>query len=139
MTMTRSIRYAVVALAVVVCAWFVIGIRQVHAISAATKLLNNVATERSPAVQAHARSLLDEAAFLQPGVDVTLRRVQLAQNARDWARAGRLMDQATAAEPDNLDVWFAYLQLRVLHPAFGNGKLMFGRLHQLDPLDVYKH
>jgi hypothetical protein len=129
--MTRIIRYGAVAIAAVVCAWFVIGIHQVHAINAATKLLNNVPTERSPAVQQHARSLLDEAAFLHPGVDVTLLRVQLAENEREYAYAGRLMDQAAAAEPNNLDVWLAYLKLRLLHPAFGNGKLLFERLHEL--------
>jgi hypothetical protein len=136
---TRIIRYGIVVIAVVVCAWFVIGVRQVHAIDAATTLLQNVSTERSVAVQQRSRSLLDEAAFLHPGIDVTLLRAQLAENARDWARASRLIDQATAAEPDNLDAWLADLSLRLIHPSLGTGKLLFARLHQLDPLDVYTH
>jgi hypothetical protein len=136
---TPIIRCGLVAIAVVVCAWFVIAIRQVHAIDAATKLLNNVSTERSAAVQQRSRSLLDDAAFLDPGVDVTLLRAQLAENARDYGRAARLIDQATAAEPHNLDAWIAYLKLRLLHPSLGNGKLVFARLHQLDPVDVYTH
>jgi hypothetical protein len=136
---TRIIRYGIVGVAVIVCAWFIVGIRQVHAINGATKLLNDVSRERSPAVQQHARSLLNEAAFLQPGVDVTLLRVQLAENALDYGRAGQLMRQATAAEPDNVRVWLAYLKLSLLHRGFGNGKVLFTRLHELDPVDVYQH
>jgi hypothetical protein len=137
--MTRNIRYLIAAIAVVVCAWFVIGVRQVHEVDAAATLLNNPSTERSTPVQQRARSLLDAAAFLNPGVDVTLLRAQLAENERDYVRAWRLIDQATAAEPTNIEAWLGYLKLRLLHPSFGNGKLLVSRLHQLDPLDVHTH
>jgi hypothetical protein len=137
--MTRIIRYGVLAIAVVVCAWFVIGVRQVHAINDATNLLNNASTERSVAVQQRARSLLDEAAFLYPGVDVTLLRAQLAGNARDYGRAARLLDQATTAEPDNIHAWVAYLELTLSHPSSLNANVLYARLRQLDPLDVPRH
>jgi hypothetical protein len=134
---TRIIRYALAAVAVLACAWFVVGLRQAHEIDAATNLLNNGGTERSAAVQQHARSLLDSAAFINPGVDVTLLRAQLAENEGAWANAARVLYQAASAEPDNLSVWIAYLRLWLMHPAFGHRKLLYSRLHQLDPVDVY--
>lgn len=135
--MTRIIRFVIVAVAVVVCAWFVIGIRQVHAIDAATNLLNNVSTDNVGAVQQRALSMLDTGAFLYPGTDVTLLRAQAAENQRDFVHAKRLLDQAATAEPDNLAVWSAYLRLRLVDPSVGSRNLVFDRLHYLDPIDVY--
>ena len=129
-------RYGLVAIALVACAWFVIGIRQVHATDAATNLLDKVSTERSAAVQQRARSLLDEAAFLSPGVDVTLLRAQLAENAGDYPGAARLLAQATSAEPDNIYAWTAVLKLGLAHPSVVNRTHLNARLHQLDPVDV---
>jgi hypothetical protein len=134
---TAISRFVIAAVAVVVCAWFAIGVRQAHEISAAANILNNASTERVPAVQRRAMSMLDAAAFLNPDTQVTLLRAQLAENAGDYARAARLINQATAAEPDNIEGWIASLKLGILDPSFGNGRLVFAQLHRLDPVDVY--
>ena len=105
--------------------------------TAAAELLNTASTESDAAVQQRAQSMLDAAAFLYPGTDVTLLRAQLAENEHDYVRAKRLLVQAAAAEPDNLAVWFAYLKLRFLDPSVGNRKLVFGRMHYLDPIEIY--
>ncbi len=126
------------AVAAVICAWFVLGARQAHEINTATTLLNDAATDRSAAVQQRVQSLLNAASFIHPGVDVTLLRAQSAQNARDYNRAEQLIEQATSAEPDNIAAWIDDLQLRLLDPSLGGGNV-FARLHELDPLTVYEH
>lgn len=135
--MTPISRFVIAAVAIVVCAWFVIGVRQAHDISAATKLINDASSERGAAVHPEARSMLDTAAFLYPGTDVTLLRAQLAETERDYAHAKRLLDQAAAAEPDNIAVWYAYLQLGLMDHSVVSRQLVFGRMHDLDPIDVY--
>jgi hypothetical protein len=127
----------ILAVAVVACAWFAIGARQSHEVSAATELLNNASTERVAVVQRRAQSMLDAAAFLYPGTDVTLLRAQLAENERDYLHAKRLLGQAAAAEPDNIAVWLAYLKLGLLDPSVSNRKVVFGRMHNLDPIDIH--
>jgi hypothetical protein len=112
-------------------------VRQAHEVSAASTLLNNASTDGVVSVQRRALSMLNAAAFLNPGTDVTVLRAQAAENERDYARAKRLLDQAAVAEPDNLAVWVAYLKLGLLDPSVGNRQLVFGRLHNLDPVAVY--
>ena len=105
--------------------------------TAAAELLNNPSADGDAAVQQWARSMLDAAAFLYPGTDVTLLRAQLAENERHYVRPKRRLVRAAAVEPNNLAVWVAYLKLRLLDPSVGNRKLVFERLHYLDPIDIY--
>jgi hypothetical protein len=107
--LVRIARAAVLLIALVACAWFVLGIRQVHEISAAAAII----AKQGPitAGQArHASSLLDEASTLNPdkGIDVLRARLALAQG--DQNRARQILFKVIREEPKNLDGWIWYAQ-----------------------------
>jgi hypothetical protein len=126
---------ALAAVAVVACAWFVLSARQAHDLDAATALLQKQ-SGYTAAGSARTRSLLDSASFLEPGTDVTLLRARLAMEQHRWKRARRLVDQATRAEPDNLQAWISALDLAVVHPASIDVGHVVARLRGLDPVDA---
>jgi outer membrane PBP1 activator LpoA protein len=102
-------RATVLVLALVACAWFVLGIRQVHEISAATSIV----AKGGPISAGQARrasSLLNEASTLNPdkNVDVLRARVALAQG--DQAAARQILFKVIRQEPKNLDGWIWYVQ-----------------------------
>ena len=131
----RAIRYALALFAVVAVAWFVIGARQAHDVDAATTLLNYEAGH-SAAGSRHTESLLSSADFLYPGVDVTLLRARLAMEQYDWAKAKPFVDQATAAEPDNLTAWIYALDLKLKDPSTVDTEQLLAHLRMLDPVDA---
>lgn len=131
----RVIRCALAAIAVVAIAWFVVGARQAHLVDAATTLLGDEAGQHATTSR-HTESLLSSAAFLSPGTDVTLLRARLAMEQHDWPRAQRLVDNATAAEPDNLAVWISSLDLAVAHPSSADVTRTLARVRTLDPMDA---
>lgn len=104
----RVARLLVAAIAAVVCAAFVIGIRQVQYSNAVTALLAP-GTRLTPTQQRAAASDLRSAAFAYPGEDVPILKVQVALNEDHFARALSIARAITAAEPDNIQgwVWFA--------------------------------
>ena len=129
-TVTQIWRYGLALGALLVSAWFALGVRQVRERNDAVRLLANPRTEQLPTID----SALDRAGLLYPGTDVTLFRAQLAMNRRNYQGAKGLIDQATAAEPDDLQAWLTYLRLRLLDPGIGNGALLSHRLRALDPV-----
>jgi hypothetical protein len=93
-----------VVLALLVCAWFAIGIRQAVNTNRATALVaggNRLTVTRDQ----RARSLLSSAAFLNPDREVTLLRGQLALDERRIAAAERIFASVTRREPLNLEAW----------------------------------
>ena len=134
-TRTRALRSALAAIAVVTVAWFVVGARQAHLVGAATQQLDNGAGQHA-GTSRHTESLLSSAAFLSPGTDVTLLRARLAMEQHDWTRAKRLVDDATASEPDNLAVWISSLDLAVAHPSSADVTRTLARVRTLDPIDA---
>jgi hypothetical protein len=122
-------RVSVAILALVASAWFALGFRQAHDLSAAESIV------ASGSITSHQASrvngLLNSAATLNPDQQVKLTRAQLAFDSGDGQRAIKLTDQVTKAEPENLLAWdelakvsggdthlllIAFRHLRQLHP-----------------------
>jgi hypothetical protein len=129
------VRALTLALAILACAWFVLGIRQSHAISEATAIVstgNSVTGEQA----ARADSLLNEAKVLNPDKTVEILRGELAARRGDNALADQYFLQVGREEPDNLDAWawlgreaanktelaLAYIHLNMLAPPVGKSQ-----------------
>ncbi len=123
--MTRIIRYAVAAIAVVVCAWFALGARQAHEIDTAST---------TPDV-ARAASALTSAKFLYPGNDVRILQAQLDLKRRRYGDARRLLAKMIAAEPQNIFVWSVALDLAIDAPSTENAQMVTAHLRMLDPVE----
>jgi len=99
-------RVALVLAAVVVCAWFVVGIRQARDTTRASAIIN--ANGSIPAARAAlASSELKAAGWLNPDREVDILRGQLASYRGDVAGAVSILGQVTRDEPMNLQAWAA--------------------------------
>jgi hypothetical protein len=107
-------RGLIVALAVLVSAWFAIGIRQTRSLERATSIVNAAST-LTAAQAAHVNSLLDNAAWLNPDRGVDIVRGQAGALANDPSRALRILARVTRAEPMNLAAWVALAQAAIDH------------------------
>ncbi len=116
--------------AVVACAWFVLGIRQAHDTAAASTAINN-AGGRLPTAQAAAvASELDSAKTLNPDRQVDILRAALALTQGDRARSTQILKGVVAAEPDNITAWAALASSDHAPSAL---KLALANLARLDP------
>jgi uncharacterized protein HemY len=131
----RTVRYGLAAVAVVASVWFAIGARQVHDLNAATTLLNGQAG-KSAGASRHTASLLSSAAFLYPGVDVTLLRARLEMERKDYPQAKALVDRSIASEPNNVSVWLSALDLALVDPREENTHDVLAHLRTEDPFDL---
>ena len=95
------------AAALVVCAWFALGIRQSHDLNAATAIVSARAP-LSAAQARHAAGLLGAAGQLNPGTSVDLARSELALRRGDGAQARAIALSVTRSEPQNIEAWLAY-------------------------------
>jgi hypothetical protein len=107
MTRDRLPRVLVLAVALVACAWFAIGIRQTRDLNDATALIDH-SRSLAPAPAHRGASLLHAAAQLNPDRMVDLERAQLALHEGDAPRARAIARAVTRAEPSNIDAWLAY-------------------------------
>lgn len=97
-------RAALLVLALVVCAWFALGIRQAHDTSQATAILSaggGVSSAQAP----HVDSLLRAAKTLNPDSQVDLLRGRLAVIENDRPRAVQILEDVVRREPMNLQGW----------------------------------
>lgn len=97
-------RAGAAVLAIVVCAWFALGVR---AFRDQDSVIASLAG-RGPvsAAQARAdRASLAEAATLNPDQGVDLLRAQLESRAGDSRAALRLASQVSRHEPENINAW----------------------------------
>jgi predicted Zn-dependent protease len=99
-------RVAAVVAALVVCAWFAVGIRQAVNTNRATALVGGGTRLTGPEVR-RARSALDAAGSLNPDLGVELLRGQLAFDQHRWVAAERIFMSVTRREPMNLQAWTA--------------------------------
>jgi predicted Zn-dependent protease len=101
-------RLLTVCAAVIVCAWFALGIRQAHDISRATTVVGglNGQTRLTAAQAREANSLLNSAATLNPDRTVEVLQARVALLRGDRAQAKRILLGVLASEPDNLDAWY---------------------------------
>jgi hypothetical protein len=90
-------------LAIVACGWFVLGARQASDIDRATALLSGTHIDARDA--ARARSLLSDAALLDPDRQVQILRSEVDYERGAHLQAGRILRGVVAAEPLNLLAW----------------------------------
>lgn len=123
-----------VLLALVVAAWFALGIRQTRDTAQATAIIASAASANGPsaAQAAHVRSLLRAAGTLNPDKQLDVLRGQLALLRNDNRGATRILEGVVAQEPLNVAAW-VYLA----RAAFSVNRHEFGiaaqRIAQLDP------
>jgi predicted Zn-dependent protease len=90
--------------ALLVCAWFVLGVVQASSTDAAREELNG---EGWPDAARAARvdQRLDRAAALNPDTTVEKLRAQLAGRQGDRALAQRILEAVVREHPDDIDAW----------------------------------
>lgn len=130
------VRIGLAVLALAVGAWFYLGVVQARDLSAATAVATSAQTP-SPSRAAHASSLLDSAATLNPDIQVKLVRAQLAAGRGERDRAIAISEQAAREEPENVLTWFelarvagtnraalllAFAHIKVLSPPVRSGR-----------------
>jgi hypothetical protein len=97
-------RLATLVLALLACAWLVLGIRQTDDVQQASAIVSSSAA-LSAAQARHAASLLDDARTLNPDAEVDVLRARVALGRGDLARARQILGGVVSAEPMNLDGW----------------------------------
>ena len=128
-------RIAAAALALVIGAFFGLGIVQAHNLSAAQSVLDS-ASNVTPARAAAARSHLDTAATLNPDRTVAFTRGQLDLRLGDAVAAERVFTKLVQAEPHNAQAWFELSVSLYGKPGLGTA---VAKVAQLDPQDLSKH
>lgn len=105
-------RGLVFALAVVACAWFVIGVRQAHAVDQATRIVSSASPLTADDAR-HASDLLSSASFLSPDRQVDVLRAEVELGRGDLSAARQILKQVVKAEPDNLGAWLTLAKASV--------------------------
>jgi len=93
-------------LALVVCAWFVLGIVQTHDAQRATAIVQG-AGRLSAAQEDRADDLLSDAATLNPDRQIDLLRAQLLVREGRSTAARAILAHVLTEEPQNIDAWVA--------------------------------
>lgn len=118
-------------MAVLICAWFVVGVRQAHDVDAAGNVIS--APHQTPGELRAAASQLHAAAFLNPDRTVDILRGRVAIEQHRLAQARRTLGSVVRAEPKNLDGWIWFTGANLGRPAAEEGAR---RIAALDPLDA---
>ena len=100
----RFARVLIVIVAVLACAWFILGIHQAHEISEATAIVTQSSTPTA-AESARATSLLRSAGTLNPDREVELLRAALALDQNNFQRARVILLGVVRDEPMNVEAW----------------------------------
>ncbi len=98
------LRIAAALLALVLCAWWGLGIRQAKNTDRATAILD-AGTRLTPSEQRHVNELLDAAGTLNPDTQVDVLRAQLRLEEGDPAAARAILERVVQREPDNAAAW----------------------------------
>jgi predicted Zn-dependent protease len=104
LAMATMIRGGLVALALVVCAWFALGAYQAGNTHDANALITGSGS-LSAAQARHAQSLLHSAGKLNPDLNVDILRGELALDQHRDATAVGILESVTRREPQNLNAW----------------------------------
>jgi predicted Zn-dependent protease len=123
------VRILAAAVALLVAAWFAIGVRQAIDTDRAAAII--AAQQYTTAARArHAESLLDDAAWLNPDRQIDVLRTQiLLERGRELA-ARRVATSVTRAEPQNLEGW-----LWLAHASGTDPALFYYALHRVRLLE----
>lgn len=118
-------------LALVVCAWFVVGLRQAQGTTHAEAFVTT--HQHASRAEGHTvRASLSEASLLNPDTTVTLLRGRLAGELGQSGQAARLITPITRQEPQNLDAWLSLAYVSGHDPAVFARAL--AQVKRLDPL-----
>jgi hypothetical protein len=128
--MPATVRASIVVLAVAACAWFALAVRAARDSDRATAIVSSKAP-LTAAQAAHARSLLDAAATLNPDTAVDLLRARVALARNDETGAVRTILNVTKREPLNLEAWVALAQAALQR----NQRLVLLAVHNIGRLD----
>ncbi len=101
----RSVRLFTLVLGIVVCVWFVLGIRQAHDVAAASSVLSQ-SGRLTVAESAHVASQLQSAQVLNPDTAVDLLRAQLTLDENRPTAAEHIVESVVRREPLNLEGWY---------------------------------
>ena len=124
-------RILAVAVALLACAWFALGIREGHDANQATQDLSN-AGRLTPAQASHLSGLLDHAGVLNPDRAIDVLRARLQNHSgRNVAAIATLM-RVVRDEPSDIDAWqLMALVAGQVNPALSHAAL--ARVHALAP------
>lgn len=129
--MATVVRASIVVLAVAACVWFALAARAAHDVDRASAIVSAKAP-LTAAQAAHARSLLDSAATLNPDTAVDLLRAKVALGRNEEAGGVRTILSVTKREPLNLQAWVALAQA-TLHKNSRLVLLAVDNIGRLDP------
>jgi hypothetical protein len=99
-----AIRLLLVAVAVAVCGWFILGVRAAHDQQRVAALVQRSGPVTSAEASGALRSL-DHAGTLNPDRELDILRAQVLLRVGDYAREARILKDIVASEPRNLDAW----------------------------------
>jgi thioredoxin-like negative regulator of GroEL len=116
-------------LAIAVCVWFALGVRQALGVGSATAIVTSANTISSAQAR-HASSALNEASTLNPDQEVNILHGEVALKNGDAPAAQRVLDSVTQAEPKNLSAW-----LWLARAAGDNRQLFYRALVQVRKLE----
>lgn len=97
-------RLVAVVIALVVTAWFAVGVRQSNKTQSATNLVGT-STQLPASAARRANSLLSSAGFLNPDRQVDLLRAQVDRERGRLSAARAILKPLVAAEPENVQAW----------------------------------
>jgi predicted Zn-dependent protease len=124
-------RVALLAVAVIACAWFALGAVQILAQNRAAALIP-ASTDVSPQVAHAIANELDRAGTLNPDRSVDLLRAQLYLHSGRRPAAERLIQRVGRDEPNNINVWFL-LQIVAFPRDPATVQMAHRRALELDP------
>jgi predicted Zn-dependent protease len=126
----RAARLSILLLAVVVCAWFVLGIRQAHEINRATSIIAQQGTIPAKQLRA-AAAALRSARTLNPDAEVNILRARLAVKQQDPRQAERILKTVVRGEPMNLEGWIWLAGVSLIDPP--EARIALAHIARLDP------
>jgi predicted Zn-dependent protease len=131
---SRIVRAVIAGVALVVCAWFALGIREAHEVTVATQIVSSARAPTSAALRSAAGEL-SSAAFLDPDRTVDILRGRVAIKQGRIADARRILSAVTREEPRDLEAWIWFTGASLGTP---QARVGTAQIAQLDPLDARK-
>jgi hypothetical protein len=127
-------RAAAAAAAIVICAWFALGVRQAQDTTRAGSIIDGSSSLTGTRAE-HTASLLHDAGTLNPDTQVDILRGRLALLDNQRPKAVRILEDVVRREPRNIDGWLWLLQTSRNLPEI---KLAVTKIAQLDPMTTHR-
>jgi uncharacterized protein HemY len=105
-------RVLVLGLALVACGWYVVGIRQAHAVAQASAIVFE-GGHITAAQARRASDLLSSARFLNPDRQVDVLRAEVKLERGQLPGARRILKRVVMAEPNNARAWLTLARASV--------------------------